>query len=533
MEGDMPPLSAIYQLKLKYGFILYCDEAHSFLSIGETGRGCLEFWNQVQPNSLVPLDLFDIRTATLSKAVGGIGGLICGKAQFEEPIRRYIQKMEQQGCESLSSSTMVQTLWVLGQPTLVARHLCRLNDMSRFCRAELARFGVYIYGDAGTPVLPVFAGSPNIAGKLSYELRRFGLLATPVTTPAVPYWESRVRINLSAEHTDDEANMLVDAIINATQASGLCERREIPRHRYYYHLIEGETATEADEAAETYRSIRGLIEQAAEGGFATTSNPDYVFDSKCDASVIQAGHASRAKYGVGSGGARWICGTFPPHLTVESLVAEATGMESGMTYSDTSVGLASTIAAICRQVIGFKEHTLLIKGSPDCMPDGIIIAPKKGAPNIVWYDNISETFQFLSQISHGINKKRKYVTFCLNVFDECEAASLPSLVSRLQRDTPSIVGMTLLINSPSNLLGSLKVLAQRRSNFQVLIFGSFYRTFGIPGGYLTGSATLIQELRYWSRGYMFTTSPPPFMMDMIRRALEIQISTSDGIEKGR
>jgi serine palmitoyltransferase len=58
------------------------------------------------------------------------------------------------------------------------------------------------------------------------------------------------------------------------------------------------------------------------------------------------------------------------------------------------------------------------------------------------------------------------------------------------------------------------------SNTHVLLYGSLTRTLGLPGGYLAGPECLIRELRYTSRGYMFTTSPPPFVMDMIRVALE-------------
>src|SRR2546423_15540818 len=46
MDGSIPRLDQLYRLKKQYYFTLYCDEAHSFLSIGQKGRGCLEFWNE-------------------------------------------------------------------------------------------------------------------------------------------------------------------------------------------------------------------------------------------------------------------------------------------------------------------------------------------------------------------------------------------------------------------------------------------------------------------------------------------------------
>lgn len=97
MEADVPPLDAMHRLKELYNFILLCDEAHSLLSIGTTGRGCLEYWNDNHPDAQVPSDLIDIRTATLSKAIGGIGGMIAGKAKFESAIRSHITQLRQDG----------------------------------------------------------------------------------------------------------------------------------------------------------------------------------------------------------------------------------------------------------------------------------------------------------------------------------------------------------------------------------------------------------------------------------------------------
>jgi 7-keto-8-aminopelargonate synthetase-like enzyme len=50
---------------------------------------------------------------------------------------------------------------------------------------------------------------------------------------------------------------------------------------------------------------------------------------------------------------------------------------------------------------------------------------------------------------------------------------------------------------------------------RVLVYGSFLSAFGLPGAYLTGDPTLLRELRYTSRGYMFTTAQQPFVMAMI------------------
>ncbi|KAI8312057.1 Serine palmitoyltransferase 2 [Colletotrichum sp. SAR11_59] len=148
MEADVPPLDEIHRLKKEYGFTLYCDEAHSFLSLGKTGRGCLEYWNDYHPENALPWDLIDIRTGTLSKAVGG-------------------------------------------------------------------------------------------------------LLATPVCTPAVPFWESRVRINLSADFTDEEVNRLVEAVIRAAASVGICRS---PSSVQFVFQTDEESFTVEEDPEEAERS---------------------------------------------------------------------------------------------------------------------------------------------------------------------------------------------------------------------------------------------------------------------------------------
>ncbi|KAF2856196.1 hypothetical protein T440DRAFT_463530, partial [Plenodomus tracheiphilus IPT5] len=56
---------------------------------------------------------------------------------------------------------------------------------------------------------------------------------------------------------------------------------------------------------------------------------------------------------------------------------------------------------------------------------------------------------------------------------------------------------------------------QSSQRARILIYGSFLKAFNVPGSYLAGDAALVCELRFASRGYMFTMSQLPFIMDMI------------------
>lgn len=126
----MPPLDEIHQLKNQYRFTLYCDESHSFLAFGSTGRGCLERWNDHQADSPLAADPIDIRTGTLSNTINGVGGFITGKAQFEDTIRDRFENLGDGEILSLPSSTMGQTLWALGQPSKTDRGIRKLAEIS-------------------------------------------------------------------------------------------------------------------------------------------------------------------------------------------------------------------------------------------------------------------------------------------------------------------------------------------------------------------------------------------------------------------
>ncbi|KAH8898812.1 aminotransferase class I and II [Thozetella sp. PMI_491] len=523
MEGEVPPLDDFSRLKARYNFMLFCDEAHSFLSIGATGRGCIEYWNDTHPDSPVPLDLIDLRTVTLSKSVGGIGGAIFGKSEFQAAIQTKLSLLrEDASYESLSASTMVQLLWVLGQPTLVARNLKHVADMALFCRAELRRFGLYAYGDARVPTLPIYTGRPSHAGKLSYVLRSRGLLASPVVTPAVAFWEGRVRIILSAALRDKEVDELINISIAGTRRLGIVKPRAIQRRPYKNEAQPSGNEQEDHEEEQTYDYIRTLIYLDAESrpgrDNAATPSPEIARNS----AIIEAGQASRRTYGVGSGGARWISGTFPPHLAVESLIARRVGVEDCLTYPDASLGMASTIAALSRSVIGYKKHYMLLPQTiPMPVSQGLAIASKRDAAEVSRYSNADSVYNIVRELSSA-SKAKVYLTVYLYVADQSSVRKLAATVERLCRSRHSRAGMTILIHSPYHLVENLVV---RFEGVQLLICGSFFNTFGLPGGYAAGTVSMVQELRFTSRGYMYTTSPQPFVMDMLRAILESRPET--------
>ncbi len=81
MEGDLPPLPEIIELKNRYGFLLFVDEAHSIGTVGRTGRGVTEHYG-------LPPTAIDIQMGTLSKALGSCGGYIAGSKELISYLNR-------------------------------------------------------------------------------------------------------------------------------------------------------------------------------------------------------------------------------------------------------------------------------------------------------------------------------------------------------------------------------------------------------------------------------------------------------------
>ncbi|OAL32561.1 hypothetical protein AYO20_07871 [Fonsecaea nubica] len=526
MDGAVPALDKLTRLKEKYDFTLLADEAHSLMCLGRSGRGCIEVWNEQHPDKLVPSDLFDMRTATLSKSVGAIGGIVCGKSRFASAVLRRREEMLVAGVDPIPTSSIIQTLNVLGQPTLLQRHLRRLAVMTTFVREELRRANIHVYGNAISPILPVYAGRPSMAAKMSYALRKVGLLATPVSTPAVPFWESRVRICLSADHDNDTVNGLIVAIVTAARSIGLIRNTKFEA-RLFNYLDEPPPEREGIEALQTANYIRRLVDQDVRS--TDTIHSD---------AILGAGHTARSKYGLGSGGARWITGTSQLHIQVEKLVERLTRTPEALTYPDSFIGLMSTVAALCRPVLGFKKHVFLVpESAPQAAWAGFRVASKKGAPKVQQYGN-----SINSLLDHVRSCGRTtYVTLLVDsafkgqrdgMVEQCNPIEMvqkmrgPSGMTVLLYDS---VGVGILWSSARPRSASASAASAMMPKFRdhhFLIYGSFYTAFGLPGAYLAGSAVLLKELRYTSRGYMFTTSQQPFIVGMV--AAELQRMMMEG-----
>jgi 8-amino-7-oxononanoate synthase len=205
MDGDIAPLAEIGRLARAHGAVLIVDDAHATGILGEGGRGLS--------------DEAGIVIGTFSKALGSFGAYVA----CSETIRDYLINK----CSGLIYSTALPPP-VLGAID-AALDLVAGLDAERAHVATLAarlRYGAEALGlDTGasaTQIVPLIAGSNQAALGFGKRLREAGIFATAIRPPTVPPDTARVRLALTAAHTNADIDALLDALDDrATRRSAL------------------------------------------------------------------------------------------------------------------------------------------------------------------------------------------------------------------------------------------------------------------------------------------------------------------------
>jgi 8-amino-7-oxononanoate synthase len=208
MEGDAADLPALAALKHQRPFILLLDEAHGSGVYGPNGAGYAA--------ELGLRGAVDVSVITLSKALGAVGGAICGSRQFCEAVvnfgRAYLFSTS---LPAMVPAAVMASIRILhDEPARQAR----LRELSARVRRRLTDTKLNIpKGDS--PIIPILCGSEQGALAAANALREQGLLVVAIRPPTVPRGTSRLRVTLSCEHTDEEIEKLVAALASSVPPS--------------------------------------------------------------------------------------------------------------------------------------------------------------------------------------------------------------------------------------------------------------------------------------------------------------------------
>jgi glycine C-acetyltransferase len=198
MDGDIAPLPALCDVAEKYGAIMMVDDAHASGVLGKNGRGTIDHFGMH--------GRVDIQVGTLSKAIGALGGYVCG-------TRDLIEFLYHRGRPFLFSTshppsvaaTCIAAFEVLEQEP---ERIEKLWENTRYFKKELGNLGFDIGGRntprSETPITPIIVGEGRLAMEFSGELFKEGVMATGIAFPTVPEGKARIRTIMSATHTREE-----------------------------------------------------------------------------------------------------------------------------------------------------------------------------------------------------------------------------------------------------------------------------------------------------------------------------------------
>ena len=200
MDGNIAPLPEIAQLCKSHDALLMLDDAHGIGVLGETGAGCVEHFGFKQKPIIM---------GTLGKAFGSFGAFV---AADEEVIEALIQ---------FGRSYIYTTAT---PPALATASLCALNiiktepwrreklhELIALFREQALQLGLDLM-PSDTPIQPIIIGDEETCIELSEKLYTDGLHVGAIRPPTVPKGSARLRITLSAEHTEGDVHQLIQSL---------------------------------------------------------------------------------------------------------------------------------------------------------------------------------------------------------------------------------------------------------------------------------------------------------------------------------
>jgi glycine C-acetyltransferase len=211
MDGDVCALPEIVEVAKRNGARILIDEAHSTFLFGPNGRGVAEHFGLDKE--------IDFHLGTFSKSLGGQGGFVCGTRGLVDYVNAF-GRSRFFSCNlapNLAAGLRAGLRIVEREPQLRAK----LWSNVAFLRRRFAEEGIDI-GKSTSQVMPVMVNNDAKVFAVAEKVQQRGLFLNPVTYPAVPKHKSRLRISVSAAHTEEELEEAVQIIAGVLREEGIC-----------------------------------------------------------------------------------------------------------------------------------------------------------------------------------------------------------------------------------------------------------------------------------------------------------------------
>lgn len=201
MDGDVAELKSLTETCNRYDADIVIDEAHGTGVFGAHGRGLAEALNME--------DKVAVRIGTLSKAVGCAGGFVSGNPELVSFLKNFARSYV------YSTSLPLPVVKAAAQAIKLIPGMTDERDQLRE-RAQRIRSAVQSLGlatiEGCSPIIPVIVGDSMSCCAMQTALRDRGFYVPAIRPPTVPVGSARLRISLSAAHTDEQLDALIAAM---------------------------------------------------------------------------------------------------------------------------------------------------------------------------------------------------------------------------------------------------------------------------------------------------------------------------------
>jgi len=215
MDGDIGPVDELAELAEKYGAIMMVDDAHASGVLGRNGRGSVDHFGVTAK--------VDVQVGTLSKAIGALGGYVCGSRDLID----YLYHRARPFLFSTSHPPSVAATCLAAFDLLESEpeRIERLWSNTEYFRGQLEAEGFDVGGrttpKSETPITPIILGEGRKTMEFSKGLFEAGVMATGIAFPTVPEGKARVRTIMTSEHTRGQIDQALEIFTSVGRKMGV------------------------------------------------------------------------------------------------------------------------------------------------------------------------------------------------------------------------------------------------------------------------------------------------------------------------
>jgi glycine C-acetyltransferase len=210
MDGDIAPLPGLVEAAERHGAIMMIDDAHSSGVLGRNGRGTVDHFGLH--------GRVDIQVGTLSKAIGVLGGYVCGSRELIDFLYHRARPFlfSTSHPPAVAASCLAAFDILEQEPERVEN----LWSNTRYFKTALNAAG-FQTGESETPITPIMVGEAKTAHAFSRALFEQGVFATGIGFPTVPEGKARIRTIMTATHTREQLDRALEILTRVARTMGI------------------------------------------------------------------------------------------------------------------------------------------------------------------------------------------------------------------------------------------------------------------------------------------------------------------------